>query len=264
MRIVSVRALIIVLSLTLVMCTAAICLSLSLTTAEDAITKTEEYGQRGLDSAFASAEISVRDITDSYLDELASNVYHFTVNALEVQKGIVSMMTKYLQPLADTPSPTEGIEMFDFYSVRDRMRPLAALSRAYGTPGVEFTNRRGQWIAHMEDDVTVANDLGYHIYYGLFNNATMWGGTMTVAVPVDDQFESIVPAFKCTRATLCRPNPDDVTFPYDALDPSMSVLMYPIPAGVIAWSPVLAYKGFIGVSAFSVFHSTIVPAAWME
>eukprot|EP00760_Papus_ankaliazontas_P015636 PhM_4_TR16628/c0_g1_i1/m.9136 len=254
----SVRAACIFLSIALIVCTAVICLSLTLTTHDDAIKKTEQSGHRGLNTAFASAETNIRHVTDDFLNALASDVYHYTLNALENQKNALVMMMLHLRPLARTPSATAGVELLDFYSARERMRPMTALALAYGLSGVFLTTRNGQWIANLQRSLSLTG--GATVMVGLFNNATTWGGLQTISVPVDDSFDPIASGIKCDRADECKAVPGASAFSYDPLEVGRSQMYDDIPDSVVTWSNLNSFNSYQGVHARTMLHnSELIP-----
>eukprot|EP00760_Papus_ankaliazontas_P021430 PhM_4_TR18689/c1_g1_i7/m.46267 len=127
MRLISVRALSILLSLVLVATTAAICLSLTLTTSEDALDKTERSGQRGLDDAFAAAEVSISTLTSDYVAEITSNVHQFVYNILNDQVRVTETIIRHMN---------HSIELWDFYAARDRFRVVGSIMPEFQTATV--------------------------------------------------------------------------------------------------------------------------------
>eukprot|EP00760_Papus_ankaliazontas_P021425 PhM_4_TR18689/c1_g1_i3/m.46265/K01768/E4.6.1.1; adenylate cyclase len=280
MRLISVRALSILLSLVLVATTAAICLSLTLTTSEDALDKTERSGQRGLDDAFAAAEVSISTLTSDYVAEITSNVHQFVYNILNDQVRVTETIIRHMNHSANTFSPTHGIELWDFYAARDRFRVVGSIMPEFQTATVMFITNNGVLLAFMEHQTTLGTVTNDRKYLGAFNNYTGVGnGKDSVLTLVDNNMDPLNPNFKCNRADHCSyldtsyvwpcPNPKAGTLdctvaiaPLDPLDPTGFVFM---PSSIMPdyssrlWASVEARDSYVGVTFLSTIHSSLMP-----
>eukprot|EP00760_Papus_ankaliazontas_P008610 PhM_4_TR13895/c0_g1_i9/m.5484 len=255
MRLISVRALAIILSVTLIVCTAVVCLSLVLSTADTAVTKTEDSGQRGIDRAFVSADNGVRAVTEDYLNELANNVYKYTNSVLQAQRSVLDTMYKTLHPLTTRTSATDGIELFDFYLLLERFRIAASLVAVFGSAAVNLVTQNRTWLSLSQAPVSLGT--GKPMYLGGFLNNTQTNPIFTF---VDYEMESVtVPNFKCNRETQCKHVPGMIVYSYDPFDPRYSLLNYPLPDGHAMWSPLRVISSFVAVGRFVLMHSSLVP-----
>eukprot|EP00760_Papus_ankaliazontas_P008606 PhM_4_TR13895/c0_g1_i7/m.5488 len=255
MRLISVRALAIILSVTLIVCTAVVCLSLVLSTADTAVTKTEDSGQRGIDRAFVSADNGVRAVTEDYLNELANNVYKYTNSVLQAQRSVLDTMYKTLHPLTTRTSATDGIELFDFYLLLERFRIAASLVAVFGSAAVNLVTQNRTWLSLSQAPVSLGT--GKPMYLGGFLNNTQTNPIFTF---VDYEMESVtVPNFKCNRETQCKHVPGMIIASYDLFDPRYLLLNYPLPDGHAMWSPLRVTSSFVGIARFVLLHSSLVP-----
>eukprot|EP00760_Papus_ankaliazontas_P008603 PhM_4_TR13895/c0_g1_i4/m.5494 len=255
MRLISVRALAIILSVTLIVCTAVVCLSLVLSTADTAVTKTEDSGQRGIDQAFVSADKGVRAVTEDYLNELANNVHEYTNGVLQAQSSVVDLLYNTVSPLTTRTSASDGIEVFDFYLLREKFRVAAALAPLFNCAAVSIYTQNRIWLAVLQSLKSLGS--ATPVYMGNFLNSTQ---TTPLVTPVDYEMESVtVPNFKCNRETQCKHVPGIIISSYDPFDPRFSLLQYPLPDGQRVWSPMRGSGSFVGIARFILLHSSLVP-----
>ena len=139
MKLVSVRALSILLSLSLVIVTAAICLSLAITTGDEAQKKTEDTGNRGIAFAFDTAAVNVRSLSDSLMNEILGTAALYMDNFLTSQARVVRTNRDYWTEFANTPTLLGGMPTIEFFDFRNHW----ASRRFIGPVGIEHGQHRG-------------------------------------------------------------------------------------------------------------------------
>ena len=135
MKLISVRALIILLSLTLVVVSAAICLVLSITAGEEAVKKTKDSGDNGIRNAFMIADVSVKALASDLMSSILTTSVTFIDEFLDAQRRLLGAQRDFFTVLADTPVMIGGRTvsgLFDFSAL------LAAQVRDYA----EISNSR--------------------------------------------------------------------------------------------------------------------------
>eukprot|EP00760_Papus_ankaliazontas_P038557 PhM_4_TR9184/c0_g1_i1/m.67714 len=172
MRVKSIRVLTVLMSISLVLFTGTTSLSLSRYVSDKALSDAQASLQRAVEYTITSASVAVQDVTETFLDAQASAVHHYTMTALKQQKRLANSIVSFLQPLANRAHPTAGVELLDFYIVREKFRVAASLAPEFDTLAIAFTNRNAQTI-QVRRTSFARNATSYT---GIFNNGTYLGG----------------------------------------------------------------------------------------
>jgi len=132
---VSVRALMILLLLTLVVVSAAICLILSVRAGEEAIKKTKDSGDTGIGECFKIADGQIKLLASDLMSSILTTSVTFITDFVDEQRRLLGAQRDFYTVLADTPIMIGGRTvpaLFDFSTL------LAALVRDYA----EISNSR--------------------------------------------------------------------------------------------------------------------------
>eukprot|EP00760_Papus_ankaliazontas_P008638 PhM_4_TR13901/c2_g1_i3/m.96093 len=271
----SVRTLTLVLSLLLVVTTAAICLSLSLTTASEALNDTEASGDEALATAFESAETNIKILTERYLTELSNNVIRFTANLFDGQVRAFETMMNILQPLANTATvPNVEVDMMDFWATFDRLRPLASLIPEFETAGAFLLTRLDRVYGIVENPYTIQHDVGFRSYMAVIGRAT--NSKVSEMFEIDKNMDSVSPYWKCDRSNNCENNPTAQissgvpcpaspfgACPVHAIPTvsggSISRLAIPLPRNFRYWGSFATGGSYVGVGLTAPIYSDVIP-----
>ena len=280
MKLVSVRALSILLSLTLVIVTAVICLALSLSTGEDALKKTEASGNNGIDNAFITAEVNIKILADSLMNAILSTSVTFIHDWLHTQLIIVQSNRDFFTNLANTPAKTTkgdvSLGFFQWETVKAAQKKIFTDLKYLPTTGIFTTTVTGIGIIVFEstDSTGLANATSE--FYMLINNGTDHANPIkdTIYGLIDENLNWLQKDFPCLGGTGCAyamspansgpcmggavktstPTGDCAVTPmfeYDPMGEGYIPLVFGIfPEGGVGWTSIVQIGTYMGGTSF--------------
>ena len=176
MKLVSVRALMMLLMLTLVVVSSAICLALSISAAEEAIKKTEDSGNSGIRDAFTIAEVNVKALASDLMSSILTTSVTFINDFVDTQRRLLGSQRDFFTVLADTPVMIGSQTLPGLYdysallAAQVKIRHEASNSMATGMLSV---TGRGQFVAMVKGVPMDGSDPNFwNNWYLAQNNGT--------------------------------------------------------------------------------------------
>ena len=166
---VSLRNLNILLALVCILITSVVCMVMSITSADAALSDTNTLVENTADECFGTGDASLRRALEDYLTSVQEGASQIIVNFLDTHRllteKIVAEMGAY---------PPDVSESWDF--LRDKRSALVNEFRIFnkiGMTGVGVIGRKGQACLIYEDSRTISNPVeGYHHYFMGNNNGS--------------------------------------------------------------------------------------------
>jgi len=230
MKLVSVRALMILLSLTLVVVIATICLVLSVTAGEEAIKKTKDSGDNGIRECFKIAEGQIKLLASDLMSSILTTSVTFINDFVSEQHRLLGAQRDFFTVLADTPFMSGGRTvsgLFDFNAL------LAAQVKIYA----ELSNSRATLFntqttkGHLVSLAQRTESMGtnWSEYYLMENNGTDRGQKFanTIFGLVDSRGKYINTKWNCSGGIACLSQAQSTKNLYDPASCSIPVMRDP-------------------------------------
>ena len=249
MQLISVRALSILLSLTLVVVTAMISIGLSVSTGEDALKKTETSGNNGIENAFNTAEVNIKILADSLMDAVLSTTLTFLTDWLAVQLRVVTSNRDFLTSLANTPVLVNGqptLSFFQYDTLFAAQKKVRADLKSTPTTAILVTTATGITFVHYEDSDTIGATVPS--FRTMFNN-----GTDRTSVVKNTVYGITDDNLNWTAKIVPYPTYDPMGQPY------IPLVMGLFPEGGVGWSSISTITSYIGFFLFAPVSSKMVP-----
>ena len=226
MKVVSIRTLMILLSLTLVVVSAAVCLVLSVRAGEAAIKKTKDSGDGAIADAFIIADDQINLLATDLMSSILTTSVTFINDFVDEQQRLLGAQRDYFTVLADTPFMIGGRSvsgLFDFSALRTNVVKLfadIANSRATGL----FTQTTGGHLVGLSQRIA-SMGTNWSEYLFMQNNGTDSGQKTanTISGLVNFRGKYINTKWNCSGGIACRAKEQSAENLYEPcilLDPS--------------------------------------------
>ena len=166
---VSLRNLNILLALVCIVITAVVCMVMSITSADAALSDTNTLVENTADECFGTGGSSLRRALEDYFTSVQEGASQIIVNLLSTHR---LMTQKFLAEMGGYPP--EVSESWDFLNGKaSAMVNELRFFNNIGTSGIGVIGRKGQTIVVFEDWRTMSNPTGaYHNYFKTSNNGS--------------------------------------------------------------------------------------------
>ena len=166
---VSLRNLNILLALVCIVITAVVCMVMSITSADAALSDTNTLVENTADECFGTGDASLRAALEDYLTSVQEGASQIIVNFLEMHRTLTQKLTAEMGAYPPAVSESWDFMMTKRSSLVNQFR----LFNKLGVTGVVTIGRKGQALIYFEDSRTISNPIdGYHHYFMESNNGS--------------------------------------------------------------------------------------------